>query len=262
MNKHNLDNSNNSNNLDSQQQQLQDVGAKLQQIRVAQNISLDTIAQETLISQRLLKAIEAGDMTELPEPFYIQALVSKYAAAIGAHGIRFEAVSVQTPTAIDSAQKSQRQVWFNFQLRSLHLYLLYILLVIVSVSGISILVERPVIINQPPADSPILVPEQPPTTAQISQPPTAPQFISQSSNSEAVSVGIDLQERCWLKVMVDGQVAFEGILPAGTNRQWSGQKEVTIRAGNAGGVVISFNNQQQQVLGAPGQVEEITYTVN
>lgn len=62
--------------------------------------------------------------------------------------------------------------------------------------------------------------------------------------------------------MVDGTVAFEGILPKGTQRQWTGKKEVTIRAGNAGGVVISFNNQQQKVLGAPGQVEEITYTVN
>jgi hypothetical protein len=62
--------------------------------------------------------------------------------------------------------------------------------------------------------------------------------------------------------MVDSQVAFEGVLPAGTQRQWKGEKEVTIRAGNAGGVVISFNNQQQQILGAPGQVEEVTYTVN
>ncbi|MEL6501459.1 MAG: RodZ domain-containing protein [Cyanobacteria bacterium J06623_1] len=254
MNKHNLSS--------EQQQQLKDIGAKLQQIRVAQNISLDTVAQKTLISQRLLQAIEAGDTAELPEPFYIQALVSKYAAAIGARGIRFQAVATQQPIATNSAHKGQRQLWFNFQLRSIHLYLLYILLVIVSVSGISVLVERPVIVNQPPADSPVLVPEQQPeTTTQVSQPQATPQFVSQSNNSKAVSVGIDLQERCWLKVMVDGKVAFEGILPAGTKRQWSGQQEVTIRAGNAGGVAITFNNQQQ-ILGAPGQVEEITYTVN
>ncbi|MEM6611241.1 MAG: helix-turn-helix domain-containing protein [Cyanobacteria bacterium P01_C01_bin.72] len=257
---HNLDNSH---NLNSEQQQLKDLGAKLQQIRVAQNMSLNNVAQATLISPRLLKAIEAGDLTELPEPFYIQALVRKYAASIGAQEVYFQDISTQTSSMADAKQQNQRQIWFNFQLRSLHLYLLYILLVIVSVSGISVLVERPVIINQAPSERPILVPEQPPqTTAQVSQPPTTPQFVSQANNSEAVSVGINLQERCWLKVMVDGKVAFEGILPAGTNRQWNGQKEVTIRAGNAGGVVISFNNQQQQVLGAPGQVEEITYTVN
>ena len=58
------------------------------------------------------------------------------------------------------------------------------------------------------------------------------------------------------------QTAFEGTLPQGTQRQWTGKKEVTIKAGNAGGVAISFNNEQQKVLGAPGEVEEITYTVN
>ncbi|MEO1342446.1 MAG: helix-turn-helix domain-containing protein, partial [Cyanobacteria bacterium J06635_13] len=89
MNKHNLSS--------EQQQQLKDIGAKLQQIRVAQNISLDTVAQKTLISQRLLQAIEAGDTAELPEPFYIQALISKYAQAIGARGIRFQAVATQPP---------------------------------------------------------------------------------------------------------------------------------------------------------------------
>ena len=251
----------NKNNLTSeQQQQLQEIGVNLRQIREKRHISLDTIAQQTLISQRLLKAIEAGDYTELPEPFYIRALVNKYAQAIGAPEIDF---ALDSPPEVTTANQSQRrQYWFNFQLRSQHLYLLYILLVVASVRGIAALVERPVIVNQTVMDSPIIVPERQPDTAQVNRPKTTPQFISQSNNSETVSVGIDLQERCWLKVMVDGKVAFEGILPQGTKRQWSGQKEVTIRAGNAGGVVVSFNNQQQQILGAPGQVEEITYTVN
>ncbi|NJK55082.1 MAG: helix-turn-helix domain-containing protein [Pleurocapsa sp. SU_5_0] len=247
-----------------QQQQLKDIGTNLNQIRVAQNISLDTVSQQTLISQRLLKAIEAGDITELPEAFYIQALVRKYAQAIGAKDVHFDLESDNSSTATHSAQKHRRQYWFNFQLRSLHLYLLYILLVLVSVTGITTLVERPVIVNQASVDNPILAPEskESKSTPQVSRPKAAPQFVSQSSNSATVSVGINLQERCWLKVMVDDRVAFEGVLPAGTKRQWSGKKEVTIRAGNAGGVAISFNNQQQQVLGAPGQVEEVTYTVN
>ena len=130
--------------------------------------------------------------------------------------------------------------------------------------GITILVERPIIINEIPQEKPVLDGEV--TKAEPPQKPIAAkspsQFVSQSSNSESVTVGINLQERCWLKVMVDGKIAFEGILPKGTQRSWSGKEEVTIRAGNAGGVVISFNNEQQKVLGAPGKVEEITYTVN
>lgn len=250
-----------------QQQQLTDIGTHLQQMRVAQNISLETISQQTRISQRLLKAIEGGDVAELPEAFYIQALVKKYAQAIGAQDICFTVESDNSANVANPTHKHRRQYGFNFQLRSLHLYLLYILMVIVSVTGITTLVERPVVINQASGnnpESPILssASQESNPTAQAKESKAASQLISQSNTSETVSVGIDLQERCWLKVMVDGGVAFEGILPEGTQRQWSGKKEVTVRAGNAGGVAISFNNQQQQVLGAPGQVEEVTYTVN
>ena len=127
---------------------------------------------------------------------------------------------------------------------------------IISVTSITKLVERPVVVERSPEESPASNPQletvqststpvqQPKTTSQ-----TTPQFVSQSSNSETVSVGINLQERCWLKVMVDGQVAFEGTLPQGTQRQWTGKKQVTIKAGNAGGVVISFNNEQQKIFG-------------
>lgn len=251
----------------NQKQKLQEIGSNLNQIRIAKNISLDTVAANTLISKRLLGAIEVADTSALPEPFYIQALVAKFAQEIGASEISFEAESqINSLENTNSSPKDRRRYWLNFQLRSLHLYLLYIFLVVLSVKGITILVERPVIINQTPSSTPMANPElaseESPTTTQVNQPVAAPQFVSQSSNSETVSVGINLQERCWLKVMVDGKLAFEGILPQGTQRQWTGKQEVTIRAGNAGGVVITFNNEQQKVLGAPGQVEEITYTVN
>lgn len=252
----------------TQQQQLQALGTALRQARVERQISLATVAQNTQISPRLLEAIELGNAAELPEPFYIQALVAKYARAVDAEQIKFElAPEADAKSESHRRANSHRQKGITLQLRSLHLYLLYIVLVLASVSGITALVERPVIVERTPVDSPILVPETVPNQAEnalpVSQSPgAAPQFISQATNSASVSVGINLQERCWLKVMVDGKVAFEGILPQGTKRRWSGKQEVTIRAGNAGGVVISFNNQQQQILGAPGQVEEITYTVN
>jgi cytoskeletal protein RodZ len=254
------------NNLNADQQQLAEVGLKLQQIRTAKNISLETIAANTKISKRLLIAIETGNMEELPEPYYIRALVAKFAREIEAN-VEFILPSASESEVSDSpiGSKTKRKYWLNFQLRSLHLYLLYILLVIISVTGITFLVERPVIINQTPESKPNLDSEIAKSTASpsaASQPKSIPQFVSGSNNSQSVTVGVNLQERCWLKVMVDGQVAFEGTLPQGTKRHWTGKKEVTIRAGNAGGVVISFNNEKQKVLGAPGQVEEITYTLN
>ena len=254
------------NNLNAEQQkQLQEIGIKLHNIRVAKNISLDTVAANTRIGKRLLLAIESGDLEELPEAFYIQALVAKFAQEIDAEGVDFIVLPSADSNVVNTASpKATRRYGFNFQLRSLHLYLLYVFLVVVSVKGITMLVERPVIINQTPKEQPTLDAEmtQSANPLKTEKPQSAPQFVSQSSDSNSVSVGINLQERCWLKVMVDGKLAFEGTLPQGTQRQWTGKKEVTIKAGNAGGVAISFNNEQQKVLGAPGEVEEITYTVN
>lgn len=251
-----------SNNLNStQKEQLQQIGLRLSQIRTARNISLDTVAAKTKIPQSILIAIEEADFSELPEPFYIQALVSKFAQAVEATGIEFISAKPEANQISDRIQKKSR-FQLSFQLRSLHLYLLYIVLVFISVRAITLMVERPVVVNETPAES-LVDPDVSQNKPKLEAPPqTAPQFVSQSSDANSVSVGINLQERCWLKVMVDGKVAFEGILPQGTQRKWSGEREVTIRAGNAGGVVISFNNEQQKILGAPGQVEEITYTVN
>ena len=248
-----------------QKNKIVEIGASLRRMRLANSISLDTVANSTMISIRLLEAIETGNLAELPEPFYVCALLTKFAKAVNAKEIESEIVALaQLESTTVVTPNKNKKYWLDFQLRSLHLYLIYILLVILSVKGIAVLVERPIIINEIPTEKPILDSEltkadRPP---QPVSPAPASQFVSQSSNSQSVTVGINLQERCWLKVMVDGQVAFEGILPQGTKRSWSGKKEVTIRAGNAGGVVISFNNEQQKVLGAPGQVEEITYTVN
>jgi cytoskeletal protein RodZ len=246
---------------------LQQIGAKLRDIRMAKGISLEAVATQTLISQRLLLAIETGNLEELPEPFYTRALIEKYARAIGAtkeldlgliDDLTVEQSAVKTPT-------TNRKYLINFQLRSLHLYLLYILLVGISVKAITTFVERPVIVNE-------TIPESQPsvdTAAKENDPSihsnksnSLPQFVSQSTKSDSVMVGINLQERCWLKVMVDGEVAFEGILPKGTQRTWTGKEQVTIRAGNAGGVTIAFNNGPQKILGEPGKVEEVTYTVN
>lgn len=255
----------NKNNLTTEQQEkLKDVGSNLQRIRTDKNLSLKMAAADTHISPRLLAAIEAGNCQELPEPFYIQALVSKYARYLGAEEILLEIQDRTQTTVANSTISGRRSLGLNLQLRPFHLYLIYVVLIIASVKLITSLIEQPQVVNLPPSETSIMpeVEPEPPAPTVAQQPKSTPQFVSQSNNSETVSVGINLQERCWLKVMVDGQVAFEGTLPKGTQRQWTGQKQVTIRAGNAGGVVISFNNQQQKILGAPGQVEEVTYRVN
>ena len=254
------------------QKKLKEIGINLASVRMAKGISLAEVAAKTMISQRLLVAIEEGNLEELPESVYTQALINKFAQAIDAPELKLNfqpPVTVNSNTASTSSPEkktTERKYPIDLQLRSLHLYLLYILLVGISVKGITALVEPPVAIEpvteKESADKDKdIVPDSVPVQ-QSKKPESVPQLVSQSVNADVVTVGIDLQERCWLKVLVDGKTAFEGTLPKGTQRSWTGKEQVTIRAGNAGGVGITFNNGQRKVLGEPGKVEEITYTLN
>ncbi|PSN12276.1 hypothetical protein C7293_20880 [filamentous cyanobacterium CCT1] len=69
-----------------QQASLQKVGAYLQQIRQEKALSLDDVYQQTFIQPYTLKAIESGNLKQLPEPFYIRAFIQKYASALGLEG--------------------------------------------------------------------------------------------------------------------------------------------------------------------------------
>ena len=84
-------------------------------------------------------------------------MVAKFAREIDAEGVNFVVPPSADSNVVDTAcPKATRRYGFNFQLRSLHLYLLYVFLVVVSVKGITMLVERPVIINQTPKEQPTL----------------------------------------------------------------------------------------------------------
>lgn len=257
---------------------LQEIGKKLRQTRIENKVSLEKIAADTLISKRVLIAIEEGNWQQLPEPFYVKALIAKYAKAIGVkenldvdftdNSLALVHKPIQTSVIVETKSKpTQNKGAFAFQLKSSHLYLIYVALIIIVVKAIATFVEKPVIVNnqtikeEAPVETVVPIDESTPTTISSASPS---QFISQSNsnNSDVVVVDISLKERCWLKVMVDGKVEFEGTLPKGTQRNWTGKKQINIIAGNAGGVVITYNHGQEKLLGKPGQVEEVTYTVN
>jgi cytoskeletal protein RodZ len=249
------------------EKKLKEIGESLHRTRVEQNMTLETIVAQTLISKRVIVAIERGNLQELPEPFYIKALLDKYAKAVGYTGVLdYEEPKQEEPKTLSNTQANNPKKP-SFQLRSRHLYLIYLFLVIIAVRAIASFVENPLVVdNQIPEEEITLDTEPPindetPTTVSSASPS---QFVSQSNsnNSESVVVDITLKDRCWLKVMVDGKVEFEGTLPQGTQRSWTGKKQIDIIAGNAGGVVVTYNHGQEELLGKPGQVEEVTYTVN
>jgi cytoskeletal protein RodZ len=241
-----------------QKEKLIEIGSYLYKVRTQKGISLKLIEAKTQIPVRLLRAIEKADLDSLPEPVYIRGLIKQFAEILGLDGTE---IANSFPTDLKIKQGNSRFLWRlpSWQLRSFHLYFLYIVLVIFSVRGISNVLKQSVPeIAIAPQPQPIVRPSpthKPKPTPKATKPVSNPQ----KSQAKPVVVDIKINDTSWLAIVADGKTVFQGNLPKGSQRTWTAQKQLTINAGNAGGVVVMFNDEQPKPLGKLGQVTTITY---
>ncbi len=244
---------------------LAELGKQLRLKRQAQALSLVEVAAKTRIQLRLLQAIEAGDPEELPEPIYIQGFIKIYADALGLNGAE---LANSFPTG--DRRLNIKPVWQRLptaQLRPIHLYLIYIFVIICAVNALSQMLSRPEpqISSQALAWGPLVSPGAKrqqilPHRSESKSVSTTP-----SSNNEIrkpVQLEVTLKAESWIRVVADGTPLFEGLLPQGSQRTWVAQEQLTVRAGNAGGVLVTFNQDKAKQLGNLGEVQEVTFAAN
>lgn len=274
---------------EQQLQKLQEIGSYLYQIRRAKDISIEEIASKTRIRVRLLKAIEEAKLEALPEPVYVRGMIKQFADTLGLNGWE---LAKDFPINSNYRQlKSSFWLYLPYfiKLRPFHLYFLYIFLVMVSVRGLANIVSSSdrglpqvqtpsVSIVTPPVRSVTKPPTKPTKPTQAIQPAPkttkpnqaiqpAPQATSkppvpQPKQDKPVTIGIKIKDDSWLKIIADGKTEFEGIMPKGTERNWSAKEKLTVRTGNAGAVLVTFKDKPETPIGKPGQIQEITYQAN
>jgi len=258
------------NKLHFQQEQiekLKELGSRLREFRTEQCIPLEDVAAQTRIQARLLNAIEEGRLDQLPEPVYIKGFIQRFAEALGLNGAEF-ANDFPTGYTIQFVKPSWRHLPAA-QLRPIHLYVLYVLLVISAVSGLSLLVKpspqqaidnsnAPQAQKQGP-DRKSLQEINPPAKLAMVKPT---EVVKTSENGKQVQVNVTLKAESWIRVVADGKTEFEGVLPEGTQRIWAADQKLIVRAGNAGGVLVEFNDETAKQMGAPGEVQEVIFAAN
>jgi len=252
---------------------LKQLGTRLRQVRQERSLSLDQVSAKTMIQPRLLNAIEEGRLEQLPEPVYTRGFIRRFAEALDLDGEEF---AHAFPAARRSRKTSNWNQVASPQLRPVHLWALYGVVIVAGLSGLRHLTNRPGLTsNSTPIAS---VQSQPPITSANSGGVTSPRpaqtgapttsaskpLSGQKPKSTAaitkkpVKVGVTVKQESWLEIVVDGKTAFEGILPAGTQRTWTADQKLVVRAGNAGGVMI-VNNGPPTAMGAMGAVAEKTF---
>jgi Domain of unknown function (DUF4115) len=143
----------------------------------------------------------------------------------------------------------------------MHLYAVYLGLILAAVQGLSFVVNRGPAPNQFTLEGieklKASLPGAPPTLGPTTKPVPLP--AGPTNLQKPVKVGVVMTEESWVSVVVDGKQDYEGTLKEGSQKVWTAQQKVIIKAGNAGGVMAAFNDGQAKRLGEPGSVQEVSF---
>ncbi len=118
--------------------------------------------------------------------------------------------------------------------------------------------EEPLVIAPPTEDAGIPAPDG---TAAAPDGTVEPVVTLPELSGDTVVVSVQVMERTWMRITVDGEVAREGVARPGEVWQFEGNETVEVRASNAAALQLTVNNQLQGVLGERGHLFEQTYTL-
>lgn len=253
------------------QEELDRISVLLQEKRQSQGWDIESISTKIHITKNVLRAIENADLHRLPEPVFIKELLKKYSDFLG---MNIDDHIEKFPTKKNKKHKNKSSYKnivnpfnLNINFNSKYLYIIYVALLFFSVKSLNDMLKPTPFTIQDSIENQNMgnqleestVTNNPPTPSQNqTENSTIPVVEENVSNPEQLKVNLKAQDDSWVRVIIDGDTQFEGILTKGTEREWVAKKEFTIRAGNAGGLLISVNEETPKQIGQLGQVEEIT----
>ena len=99
-------------------------------------------------------------------------------------------------------------------------------------------------------------------TIQVAQTAT-PQVLTTASNlgSAPVQVQVVAHRHAWMRVTVDGEIAFEGRVMPGSAYSFAGNDRIVLLTGDGGGLQVYFNQQDLGLLGTFGEVAERIFSI-
>jgi len=228
-----------------------DIGSTLKKARAQRKLSLAEVEEATKIRLKYLQAMEDNNFSLLPPGMYGSAFLRTYARYLALDADELVAAykeaagMAQAPTDDDAPYtevrpaRARRGVWG-------------VLAALVALgAAVGVFGHR-----SPPAPT---APSAPAPAASTRPAPTAPPA------QVAAASGLNLVLRAtndysWLRVTVDGTVAYEGFLYAGQEKDFQGTRDIDLRLGNAGSVRVLLNGQDYGYLGATGDVVQRSFT--
>ncbi len=268
------------------------IGRQLRQRREILGLSLDEIERHIHVRVQFLAALEEGRMENLPSPVQTRGMLSTYATFldldVDALLLRFaDALQAQHRERYPEKNAAQQHAQPNAaqNMPRLRMFVagdllfgvgLLVLLIVFVVWGISrvakIRAERAVAQVTAPSISEVLIgtPQETivasPTPIPVEDTPLpaveGTLEISTAAQTANVQVNIVAIERSYLRVVVDGKVAFDGRTVPGSLYPFQAEQSIEILAGNAAALRVIYNQRDLGMLGGFGQLAHYVYTID
>lgn len=271
------------------------IGSQLRQRREILSLSYEEIERHTRMRAQFLAALEEGRMDDLPSPVQTRGMLSNYATFLDLDAdtllLRFaDALQAQhrerhpdktagrrSPPAVPEKLPILRVFIAGDLVFGISMGLLLFVVVVWGISRVLAIRSQQVdveatapsiseaLIGTPQAtleEEAVLIPvEDTPLPALVEGTAESPTQATPAGNFN-VQVNIVSLERSYLRVTVDGEVAFDGRTVPGTAYPFEAEQSIEIVAGNASALRVIYNQRDLGLLGGFGQMVRYVYTMD
>jgi cytoskeletal protein RodZ len=245
---------------------VQTVGEILRSEREKKGLSVKEIELATSIRTIYISAIEEGNYSIITGEVYLKGFIRNYSNFLGLDGQQIVDLYRQSQNSIasteiipnaNSSSVEQQPIKETNHSNAIK-WLTAGVLVLGIIGGTWWLLDSPKSIQEPKVDKQVqpapVIPSQ--AVKEQASIPSTPVII------KPVTIIAKYTGQCWTSVTADNKIIYEGTPQAGETLTWTAEQNITIKAGNAGGIDIVYNGQTMGKLGTTGEVIVKTFSAS
>lgn len=221
---------------------MENLGASLRQARIARNISLETVENETRIRKTYLEAIENEQWHVLPGEAYLRGFLRTYARYLQQDEEEYVNAlnEIMIPWRSKDPVPQKIDLPGRPQKRNTFLFAILAILVLLGSQYVyhNFFVQTPGNNNAPP------IQQNAPPEQLIPPPDIIPEDLEQSREVTDIDLLIKVTaNRCWMQIRSSDQVLYEGTLSAGQEIAYDNLPDVYFRLGNSRDTQVYLNEE-------------------
>ena len=239
-------------------------GRYLQTFRIESGKSIEDVSKETKIGIRYLISIENEQLDQLPQEVFVKGFLRSYSRAVRADGdeaVRRYLACIGTVGNAAKPENEPKKADSRFWKRIFLLSGIFLLIIIISVSSVSFISDKPESDNKidraGKTDKRRTLMKENRSTDKGSEDKSKINRTDSGNIAEELSLEISAVKDTWMKVIIDGQNPREYLLNSGDLLELKASKGYNLLVGDAGAIRLKINGRALDIPRESGRAANI-----